>query len=301
VSNSSPTSNPQPLPILAIIGPTASGKTQLALELAHGNPEIEIVNADAQLLYKGFDIGTAKPSKEELAAVPHHLISILEPPELFSAADYTKIARACIRDILKRGKTPIVVGGTGFYIDALFFGLSPTEVPKEILAEVRLRVAREIESMGFEVMHERLKEIDPVLYHQIAREQNPIRLTRAWEMYYATGIPLGETRKHAKDTFEYKPELRMLNIPRNVLWKRIEERTQLLLDAGWLEEVRVLLQMGVTIAMPAMKAIGYKELAEVINEKLPLEKAVEKIIIRTRQYAKRQVTWLRRYEDFVNK
>lgn len=281
--------------IRVITGPTASGKTHLALELAAKDPSIEIINADAQLLYKGFDIGTAKPTAEERATVRHHLIDILEPSELFSAADYSSKAREIIREIVAKGKQPIVVGGTGFYIDALFFGLVEANIPEHIAQEVRTRVEQEYKEKGFDTYHALLEPIDPVLYEQIARERNPVRLLRAWEFYYATGNALGEARKVKPEPFEFSPQFEVLQVERSELWKRIELRIEEMLLAGWLDEVGHLLKNGVTTDMPAMRAIGYRELAEVVEGKSQLSEAKGKIIIKTRQYAKRQVTWMKKY------
>jgi len=265
------------------------------MDLARADPSIEIVNADASLLYRGFDIGTAKPPKEILAEIPHHLIDVLEPNEQFSAAEYSKRARECIREIISRGKTPIVVGGTGFYIDALFDGISSIEIPEEELSIARTRAQREITEKGFDAMHEQLRTIDPELYTQIQRERNPIRLERAWAHYYATGEPLGETRKRKPEPFEYMPEFKLLSFPRSELWQRIEARVTDMLSKGWLDEVRGLIQQGITREMPAMRAIGYRELYDVIEGSNNLHDARERIIFRTRQYAKRQVTWMKKY------
>ncbi len=278
-----------------ITGPTASGKTDLALTLARADRSIEIVSADASLVYRSLDIGTAKPSKEILAEVPHHLIDILEPSEPFSAADYSTRARSAIREIISRGKTPIVVGGTGLYIDALFNGLPTLDIPNDDLRAARERAKREIAEEGFDAMHERLREIDPELYVQIRRERNPIRLERAWTHYYATGEPLGEARKRVPEPFEFKPEYQVLIVPRPELWRRIEARVDEMLANGWLWEVEGLMQRGVTRTMPAMRAHGYRELFDVLTGNLSLDAARESIIIQTRQYAKRQVTWMKKY------
>ncbi|HET6402015.1 MAG TPA: tRNA (adenosine(37)-N6)-dimethylallyltransferase MiaA [Candidatus Kapabacteria bacterium] len=283
-------------PILVITGPTASGKTRDALALARADPKIEIVSADASLVYRGFDIGTAKPSKEILAEIPHHLIDILEPSEQFSAADYSTRTRKVIREIISRGKAPIVVGGTGLYIDALFDGLVQFDISTEELTEAKRRAKREIAEEGFDAMHDRLREIDPELYVQIRRERNPIRLERAWTHYYATGEPLGEARKRIPEPFEFRPEYHVLTVPRPELWRRIEMRVDEMLARGWLEEVESLIQQGVTRSAPAMRAHGYRELFDVIERKLSLDAARESIIIQTRQYAKRQATWMKKYE-----
>jgi len=184
-----------------ITGPTASGKTSLALERAREIPNVEIVNADAFQLYKGFDIGTAKPSESIRKQIPHHLIDILEPTERFSAADYSRKGRDVIRDIISRDKTPIVVGGTGFYIDALFFGLSSIEVEDELLTSAREKYNAEYDVLGFDLMLAKLGEFDAALFEQVTRERNPIRLERAFIHFYATGTPLGISRQGKPQPF----------------------------------------------------------------------------------------------------
>ena len=286
--------------IEVITGPTASGKTILALQRFEADPSIEIVNADASLLYKGFDIGTAKPSKEIQGKIPHHLIDILQPQERFNAADYARSARDTIRTILEKGKTPLVVGGTGFYIDALFFGITSVDANEEKLSQARSKVTQEMKEFGFDTMHEKLREIDPILYEQIARERNPRRLERTWEFYYATGIALGEARKEKSEPFEFEPSFTLIEVERNELWEKIALRIDTMLFAGWLNETAQLLTNGITNDMPAMNAIGYRELTAVLHGEITLDEAREAIAIRTRQYAKRQVTWMKRYKKIIN-
>lgn len=282
--------------IEVITGPTASGKTSLALERAKENPNVEIVNADAFQLYKGFDIGTTKASITIREQIPHHLIDILEPSERFSAAEYSKQGRDVIRNIISRSKTPIVVGGTGFYIDALFFGLSSIEVDDELLTSAREKYSNEYEAFGFEAMLTKLSNFDESLFEQVTRERNPIRLERAFIHYYATGTPLGIARQEKPEPFEHEPKYTVLTVERDELLRRIELRVDEMLTTGWLEEVRLLLANGVILNMPAMRAIGYSELAEVVSGTMKIEEAREKIIIGTRQYAKRQTTWMKRYQ-----
>jgi tRNA dimethylallyltransferase len=283
------------LKIQVITGPTASGKTALAFQKARADTHIEIVNADASLFYKGFDIGTAKPSLEERSEIRHHLIDTLEPSQSYSAADYSLAARAAIQDIIARGNIPVVVGGTGLYIDALFYGLARTDVNEELLLEARAEYERRLGLSGFESMLDQLKPIDIILYEQIVRERNPRRLQRAWEFYLATGTSLGEARQQKSDPFEHQPEFIVLLPEREELRARIAHRIDAMLEARWLEEVQRLLEAGVTDDMPAMKSIGYRPLAEVIRNTKELSVAREEIINQTRQYAKRQITWMKKY------
>lgn len=286
--------------IAVITGPTACGKSALAMERAAKDPTIEIVNADASAMYIGIDVGTAKPSREDQARVRHHLVDVLKPDVRFSAFEYSELARRTIREIIQRGKTPIVVGGTGFYIDALFFGLVPNDATEEEMISARTKAVAEITEHGFDVMHERLRELDPDLFTQIRRERNPIRLQRAWEYYYANGEALGEARKKKTDQFEYEPEFTVIDLPREVLWERIEQRSDRLLANGWIEEVKALLAHGITLDMPAMRAIGYQEIAMFLNGELSEVEMRNKIIFATRQYAKRQSTWFKRYLRSTN-
>ncbi|HET9135583.1 MAG TPA: tRNA (adenosine(37)-N6)-dimethylallyltransferase MiaA [Candidatus Kapabacteria bacterium] len=281
--------------IQVITGPTASGKTALALQKARADTHIEIVNADASLVYKGFDIGTAKPSMAERTELHHHLIDTLEPSQSYSAADYSLAARAVIQDIIARGSIPIVVGGTGLYIDALFYGLATTDVDEEQRLKARAEYDRQLAQNGFEAMLNELKPLDPVLYEQIARERNPRRLQRAWEFYLSTGTSLGEARQQKPDPFEHLPEFIVLLPEREELRTRIVHRVDAMLTAGWLEEVQRLLETGVNDDVPAMKSIGYQLLAKVIRGQKKLSIAREEIINQTRQYAKRQITWMKKY------
>jgi tRNA dimethylallyltransferase len=284
-----------PETVTVITGPTASGKTEFALNFARMDRHVEIVNADASLIYRGFDIGTAKPSKAIRKEIPHYLIDIFEPSERFSAADYSKLAREVIRDIYSRGKLPIVVGGTGLYIDALFEGIMPVDISEEQTTAAKIRYSTELEKFGFDQMHEQLREIDPILFAQIRRERNPIRLERAWTHFYSTGESLGEARKRSGEKFEYRPQYLVRYLPRPELWRRIEVRVDKMIADGWVGEMRALMDRGVTRDMPAMRAIGYWQMLDLIEGKLSIEEARELIIIRTRQYAKRQSTWMKKY------
>ncbi len=281
--------------IEVITGPTASGKTALALSRASEDEYIEIVNADAFQIYRGFDIGTAKTPPSVREQIPHHLIDIAEPHEAYNAGQYAHDAREAIEDILSRGNKPLVVGGSGLYIDALFNGISSYTIDDDAKQSATEQYRQELQTDGFSVLHERLKDIDPDLYSQIARERNPLRLERAWVHYYATGTPLGEARKD-KDIFRHEPQFTVLLPEREELRARIAGRVDAMLEAGWLGEVVTLLKQGVTRDMPAMRAIGYHEVADLADGKLSLDQAREMITTQTRQYAKRQITWMKRYQ-----
>ncbi|MEP7234755.1 MAG: tRNA (adenosine(37)-N6)-dimethylallyltransferase MiaA, partial [Ignavibacteriota bacterium] len=234
---------------------------------------------------------------EVRSRIIHHLIDILGADIRFNAAEFAVQARNVLRDILSRGKTPLVVGGTGFYIDALFYGLASVEVEPDKLEVARARVAKEMAEFGFNAMHEKLLSIDGTLYSQIARERNPRRLERAWEYYYATGQPLGEARNAKPEPFEFLPNFNVIEVEREELNRNIVQRIDTMLADRWLDEVIQLLGSGITLEQPAMNAIGYRELVEVAQGRMEITEARELIIIRTRQYAKRQVTWMKRYKN----
>lgn len=280
-------------PVLVIAGATASGKSAVARALAEADPTIEIVNGDAFQLYKDIEIGTAQPTDEERSITPHHLFGVLSLNETLSAGKYADLAREAIRDILRRGMRPVVVGGSVFYLEALFYGLPDTSVAAKILEVSRARAKADLAELGAEEMYRRLIPIDAGLARQYEREQNPIRLIRAWEYYYATGKPLSAVREEAKDTFEYLPEFRILMPSASELRERIRARLERTIPE-WLKEIIAFQASGIDRTLPGFRAIGYAELFDVLEGKLTLERAVELIEIRTAQYAKKQRTMLRR-------
>lgn len=281
--------------ILIICGPTASGKSDLALRLAH-NLDAEIVNADSMQIYRGLDIGTAKPSKEQQAEIRHHLIDVADPAQLFSAADFSAAADAAIRDIIGRGKKVIVAGGTGLYIRALVKGLvdSPGGV-----GELRQALQVEADRCGNEAMLERLRLVDPELAAGL-HPNNMVRIIRALEVYHLTGIPLSRYQKeHAFAARRYDTLQIGISVDRAVLYRRIDERVELMLDAGLLKEVNVLLAAGFGRNLKSMRSIGYKEAAAHLCGELSAEEAVRLIKRDTRHYAKRQLTWFKADPDIL--
>jgi tRNA dimethylallyltransferase len=270
--------------LIVVVGPTASGKTSLAIELSR-RLDAEIVSADSQQCYRGLDAGTAKPTAAEQARARHHLLDVADPAEQLDAAQYVQLADAAISGIVRRGKAVIVAGGTGLWIRALLKGL--VDAPKASHA-FREQFRREVEQHGLKAMHERLGRIDPRAAAGI-RENDRVRIERALEVHALSGKPLGELqREHGFRTPRYEALTFRLDPPRELLHERIAERTRTLFESGALRaETEWLLQRG---AVKALKIIGYGECAEALRTG-DFASAEAKVNARTRQYAKRQRTW----------
>ena len=279
-----------PPKVLVICGPTASGKTRLAVELAL-RYDGEVVSADSMQIYRRMDIGTAKPTAEEMRGVPHHMLDVAEPEENFSVARYVAMAAACVDDILARGRLPILAGGTGLYIDSLLSGRSFAAFSGETRSALQRRVAAE----GIGPLWEELRRIDP----QRAEKLHPAdekRILRALEIFYETGKTM--TEHDAEDALR-PPRYEALTLAlsfreRGDLRRRIDRRVDEMVEAGLIHEVRTLLESGVPEGCTAMQAIGYKEFTAALKGEESLERAVEEVKLRSRQYAKRQLTWFRR-------
>jgi tRNA dimethylallyltransferase len=279
--------------IVIIMGPTASGKTRLALELA-GIFDGEIVSADSMQVYRHMDIGTAKPTKEERREVPHHVIDVVDPDEDYSAARYMHEAREAIKEIDSRGKKIFVVGGTGLYIRALTKGLfkGPAGVP-----ELRQRFLREAELKGKVSLYEELREVDPVAASTIHPNNIP-RIIRALEVYHVTDRPISEFQKaHAFKEEEFGYLKIGLRKTREELYRDIEERVDRMVKEGLVREARGLVCMGYSPDLKPMQGLGYKEMVRHISGRCTLEEAVSQIKTNTRRYAKRQMTWFNREGD----
>jgi tRNA dimethylallyltransferase len=280
----------QDRPFLTVIaGPTASGKTAIAIELArrHGG---EIVSADSQQVYRSFDIGTAKPSAEELAAVPHHLISVVDPIEPFSAAEYQRRADAAVADITSRGKPVFVVGGTGMYLRILLHGLveAPGADP-ELRAGLEALAAAE----GREAVHRKLAEVDPETAAKLP-PRDLVRTIRALEIHKQTGKPASEFRReHAFTEDRYPFRMYVLSPPREALYRTIDARTATMFQRGLVDEVRELIARGYADAAP-MRSVGYVQAKAVVDGRLSLDEAIQQAAQETRRYAKRQLTWFRK-------
>ena len=281
--------------IIAVAGPTASGKSALALELCKRLGG-ELVSLDSMQIYKGLDIGTAKPTKAEQAEVRHHMIDICDPREKFSAADFAERAHGVIADIRSRGKRVVLCGGTGLYLDTVLGRLDFGEI--ESNEKLRRDLIAFAEKNGADALYERLVKIDPQAAEKI-HKNNVRRVARAIEIYELTGKTKTEHDREAISDSPYDSLIIGLDYnDREVLYSRINRRVDLMIDAGLETEVRSLLSEGLLSAdSTAGQAIGYKEMLGYIAGEYTLEDAIEKIKLGTRRYAKRQLTWLRRNPD----
>jgi tRNA dimethylallyltransferase len=279
-----PAARRSPAPIAAIVGPTASGKTDLALALAARRP-IEVLVADSRQVYRGMDVGTAKPDAATRAAVPHHLLDIADPAERFTVADWLRLARPLLPVVAAHGRLPLVVGGTGLYVFALLDGWTLGGLGS---AAVRERLAAELEADGLVTLAERLAGIDPAAAARTDL-RNPRRVLRALERHAkgTLGPPLSEP---------YRGPVAVIGIkrPRSVLAARIAARARAMFDGGLLDEVQRLLAAGVPDDAAPLTGHGYREAREVVAGRMSIEQALELTIRHTRQYAKRQETWFRR-------
>lgn len=276
------------------MGPTASGKTAAAIELVQKYP-LEIISVDSAMIYKGMDIGTGKPTKEELSIAPHHLIDFLDPTNAYSAADFCKDALRLIQDIHQRNKIPLLVGGTMMYFNALIHGLD--ELPKAE-PSVRQKLMAEREEVGLEKMHERLKSVDPITAQKI-NPRDPQRLLRALEVYEITGKPMSVLQGQKKSALEDYEITQLAIIPddRAALHQAIEQRFLTMLEQGFVEEVKSLKQRGdLDLEKPSMRCVGYRQIWQHLDNELDEATMKNKALAATRQLAKRQLTWLRSWQ-----
>lgn len=279
---------------LAIMGPTASGKTRLAIDLAQALSG-EVISVDSGLVYRGMDIGTAKPSLEERRGVPHHLIDILDPSEAFSTGQFRTQALALMDEIQARGRIPILAGGTMLYFNALLHGLAdlPSADP-----EIRRRLDEEALRSGWAVMHERLREIDPAAAARI-HPNDPQRIQRALEVFYITGSNLTTLQQDAVRQNDALPcrimRIQLTTANRDNLRARIAARFHDMLKQGFVAEVEALYSRGdLHEDLPSMRAVGYRQAWSYLKGECGYDAFVERAVIATRQFAKRQLTWLRR-------
>ena len=281
--------------ILVVSGPTASGKTALAVELALAHNG-EVVSADSMQIYRRMDIGTAKPTREEMRGVPHHMLDVADPEEDFSVARYVELAARCVDDILARGKLPIVAGGTGLYIDSLLSGRTFARFDPD--SPLRRELEEELARRGGAALLEELARVDPDTAARLHPNDGK-RIVRALEVYRSTGTTLTE---HNAMTRSLPPRYDALTLTlafqrREDMWDRIDRRVDRMMADGLAEEVRALLDSGVPDRCTAMQAIGYKEMAAALRGDGDTARAAEEIKLRSRQYAKRQLTWFRRNPD----
>lgn len=275
--------------VVAIAGPTASGKSDLAMKIAR-ELDGEIICMDSMQIYRRMDIGTAKPTLAERAAIPHHMVDILEPTENYAVADYANDAEKVILAVTERRKLPVLVGGTGLYLKALMHGLTLGGAGGDEKIRTRLYAEAE-ETDGKLKLHKRLAEIDSVSAAKF-HPNDVRRVVRALEVYELTGTPISQQKQEETERpFDILPLA--IDMPRDVLYARLEKRVHQMMQEGLLQEVRGLLDSGVAPQMQSMQGIGYKELVPVVRGSVRLEDAVWQIVLNTRHYAKRQGTWLR--------
>lgn len=274
--------------VIAIVGPTASGKTALSVELAKAIGG-EVINGDAMQVYKELDIGTAKITSEEMDGVPHHLFDVKEPTESFSVAEYQTTVRYWVKDIQDRGKTPIIAGGTGLYVQSVLYDFRFTEEAANLA--VRERLEQELAEQGAATLYAKLVAIDPAGAEKI-HPNNHRRVVRALEIIEVTGKTKGNHEENAGHAPHYNHLIVGLEMDREVLYERINRRVDIMMDTGLLAEAQGLWDAGIR-DMQSVQAIGYKELHQLIEGKLLVDEAVELIKQNTRHYAKRQMTYFR--------
>ena len=286
-------------PLIIIAGPTAVGKTAVSVAVAramHG----ECISADSVQIYQGLDIGSAKVTREEMQGVPHHLIDVIPPTVNYDAAMFQRMAGAAIKDVYERKHIPILVGGTGFYIQGLLYGIDFTEEP----SEEQLALRRKLEEQaalpgGPEKLYAELMRVDPASTVKI-HAHNVRRVIRALEFYHLHGTPISRhNAEERKKSPVYDSMFFVLTDDREALYQRINKRVDLMMQQGLLDEVRRLREMGLDRSLTSMQGIGYKELLEYLDGSISLEDAVELIKKHSRNYAKRQLTWFRRERDVI--
>ncbi len=276
--------------LLAIVGPTATGKTGVGILVAESIGG-EIVSADSMQVYRFMDVGTGKPAAEQLARVPHHLISIVDPDSPFSVSDYQERARATIADIRARGRQPILVGGSGLYVRSVIDGLALPMAPPAL--ELRHRLSAEADAQGLAALHARLAEVDPESGQRI-HPNDARRIIRALEVYQQTGRTISALQQLDRRRRErYNTRQFGLTLPRPELYRRIEARVDEMIARGLAEEVRNLLSRGYGEGLVSMKGLGYAQLIPHLRGECTLEEAAERLKRDTRRFAKRQLTWFR--------
>ncbi len=284
--------------VICILGPTATGKTSLALALSEHMP-VEVISVDSAMVYAGLDVGTAKPSPDELSRVPHHLVGMLAPTEVYSAADFRKDARRLIEEVLSRGKTPLLVGGTMLYFNALFFGLD--QLPGASV-EVRSQIQAKANENGWLSLHEELAAVDPLSARRI-HPNDKQRVQRALEVFLLTGVRLSEMQEKALAGGQYLSclfsefDLRIFSLEladRRELYRRIDLRFKSMLEQGLVEETVQLRQnYHLCASMPSMRAIGYRQVCAYLEGEYDYDAMICRAQAASRQLAKRQITWLR--------
>ena len=281
--------------VIVICGPTASGKTTLSIQLAQ-KINGEIISSDSMQIYKDMNIGTAKPDQQEMQGIKHYLLDFVEPNQRYSVADYKKDAENAIEDILQKGKVPIIVGGTGLYVDSLIYGIEYPNI--EFDENYRKELERRVEKEGLEKLYEKAKKIDPQAMKKISRNDQK-RILRVLEIYNSTGKTKTEQEiESRKNEVKYDYRVFAINMDREKLYDRINKRVDIMIQKGLIEEVENLLKKYNEFPT-AMQGLGYKEVVEYIQGKVLKEDMIENIKRESRRYAKRQITWFKKNKQTI--
>ncbi len=281
--------------VIVICGPTASGKTALSIELAK-KINGEIISCDSMQIYKDMNIGTAKPTQEEMQGIKHYLIDIISPNERYSVADYKRDAKKAIKEIINKGKIPIVVGGTGLYIDSLIYEIEYQDIQFD--ENYRKELEKQVEEKGLDYLYKKAKEIDPQAIEKISQNDKK-RILRILEIYKATGKNKTQQEiESRKKEVEYDYHVYAIDWDREELYNRINKRVDIMIKQGLIEEVKKILEKYKEFPT-AMQGLGYKEVVEYLEGKTTKEEMIEKIKMETRRYAKRQLTWFRKNKQTI--
>lgn len=280
--------------VIVICGPTASGKTSLSISLAK-KINGEIVSCDSMQIYKEMDIGSTKPTVEEMQEIKHYLVDFVSPEKRYSVSEYKEDASKAIEEIINKGKTPIIVGGTGLYLNSLIYNIQYNEM--EVDLNYRRELEKEAEEYGLEVLYNRAKEIDPEAMEKVSANDKK-RITRVLEIYNATGRNKTELEKKSRKEVPYNYLIFGINMERSILYDRINKRVDIMLEQGLIEEVKNLINKYSNMPT-AMQGLGYKEVKEFLDGNISKEEMIEKIKMETRRYAKRQITWFKRIENII--
>lgn len=280
--------------VIVIGGPTASGKTSLSIELAK-KINGEIISADSMQIYKDMNIGTAKPEKEEMQGIPHYMLDFVSPEERYSVADYNKEAKKRIKEILEKGKVPIVVGGTGLYIETLIYEIEFLNIETDL--EYRKELEKIAEEKGLEYLYNKAQKIDKTAMEKISINDKK-RILRVLELYHQTGKTKTQLDKESRKEPEYDYKLFAIDMDREILYNRINKRVDIMIEKGLVQEVKNICEKYNEFPT-AMQGLGYKEVVEYLEGQATYEEMIEKIKIESRRYAKRQLTWFRKYENLT--
>ena len=281
--------------VIIICGPTASGKTALSIELAK-KINGEVISSDSMQIYKDMDIGTAKPSKEEMQGIQHYLLDFVDPNQRYSVAEFKKDAERAIEEILAKGKTPIIVGGTGLYIDSLIYGIEYQDI--ELDQKYRQKLEERATKEGLEILYEEAKKIDSKAMEKISQNDKK-RILRVLEIYKATGKTKTEQEiESRKNGVKYDYKVFAINLEREVLYDRINKRVDIMIEQGLIKEVEELLKKYKEFPT-AMQGLGYKEVVEYLQGETTRDEMIEKLKMETRRYAKRQITWFKKNKQTI--